>query len=197
MDIYEIIKTRRSIRAFKQRKIEINELKKMVELGALGPTRVNQQPWEFIIIEEPEVREQVFGNIFWGIKNPVNKVFADKNTAPTAYILVLVNKDIRNKGYQHEAGSSIENMMLYAWSKGIGSVWIQSLNYVNLKDILGVPDNLIIDSLVALGYPEHSSTVCEIKDGSTDYLVDEKRNMLVPKRKPENISHINKYEKRN
>ena len=192
-NLFKIISTRRSIRSFDpDRNVDLETLKNMVKLGSLAPSRMNRQPWQFIIISEKKTRGEIFRNILWGSKNPVNKIFADINYAPNSYIAILTDERIAKTGYEYETGACVENMMVYAWGSGIGSVWIHSINKENIVRLLKIPKEIKLDSILALGYPSHTSKISDIKDGY-GYSTDSKNNLLVPKREIEKLTFFNSY----
>lgn len=194
MDIFKLFFTRRTIRRFQDKKIDRKLLEKMVQLGVMAPSRVNLQPWEFIIIYADKLKKEIFKDILWGAKNPINKVFADSRYAPVAYIALLVNTKIRSMGYEYEIGACIENIMLYAWSLGIGSVWLHALNRERIVSLLQIPKEKIFDSLIGLGYPAHKSIITETPENNDfSYKVDENLDLIVPKRDIKTITYYNIY----
>ncbi|MDD3735519.1 MAG: nitroreductase family protein [Candidatus Pacebacteria bacterium] len=193
MDIFKLIFSRRTIRRFLNKKIDRSYLEKMVQLGALAPSRVNMQPWEFIIIDDEKLKRKIFKSILWGSKNPTNKVFADPQYAPAAYIAILVNARIRGAGYEYEIGACAENIMLYAWSLGIGSVWLHALNRKKIISLLQIPTGKIFDSLIGLGYPAHTSKIAKFSNDNYFYNIDESLNLIVPKRDIRTLTYHNIY----
>ena len=170
-NLFKIISTRRSIRRFdSERNVDLETLKNMVKLGSLAPSRMNRQPWQFIIINDKETRGEIFKNILWGIKNPVNKNFADINYAPNSYVAILTDERIAKTGYEYETGACAENMMVYAWGLGIGSVWIHSINRENIVRLLKIPKEIKLDSVLALGYPNHVSKIIDTLPESREEL---------------------------
>jgi len=193
MDIFKIISTRRTIRRFLNKKVDKDLLEKMVQLGALAPSRVNMQAWEFIIIDDDKLKQEIFKNILWGVKNPINKVFSDLQYSPAAYIAILVNAKIRNEGYEYEIGACAENIMLCAWSLGVGSVWLHALNREKIISLLQIPTEKIFDSLIGLGYPAHTSKIAKFSNDNYLYNIDESLNLIVPKRDIKTLTYHNIY----
>ncbi|MCI4446263.1 MAG: nitroreductase family protein, partial [Candidatus Aminicenantes bacterium] len=108
------------------------------------------------------------------------------------YIIILVNTNIREKGYEYDVGAAAQNIILGALSKGIGSCWLISINRERLREVLKIPDNYLIDSVLALGYPAEEPVIEDFK-GSIKYWKDEAGVLHVPKRKLEDILHINLF----
>ncbi|MCX6722456.1 MAG: nitroreductase family protein [Candidatus Staskawiczbacteria bacterium] len=192
-NLFKIISTRRSIRRFDSNKnIDKEILKDIVELGSLAPSRLNMQPWQFIIVNEENIKNKIFENILWGSKNPANKIFSDIKYAPNSYVIILVDEKIVKGGYEYELGACAENMMIYAWSLGIGSVWLHSLNREKIISCLGIPEGFKLDSVVAMGYPKHISEIVELND-SCAYSVNDENNLNVPKRNIDKMVSYNLY----
>ena len=191
--IDELVAKRRSIRRFEDKKIDLSVLKNIVKCGRLYPSRGNRQPLKFILVDDEQMCGKIFDNILWGSKVSGYKIFNDKEYSPKAYILVLIDKNITNAGYEYEMGASIQNMLLCATENQIGSVWIKSADMKKIKKLLEIEENNIeIDSLIALGYAKHTSKIIEMED-SYNTIIDDELNLNVPKRKERDIIFYNKY----
>jgi len=190
------IETRRTTRKFDHDvDIPIEEMEEMARLAALAPSRMNNQPLEYGLVKDPELCRQIFENILWGARNKVNLVFADPAFAPNSYIVMLLNKTIREVGYEYDAGAAAQNAMLYAHSLGVESVWLHCLNRSAIAKLLGIPETHKIDSLIGLGFPAHTSTIVPVEE-TTDYSLDADGDLLLPKRDPNSIIHHDRYERK-
>jgi len=190
LEIYNKIKKRRSIRRFKQKEIELSILKKFVNAARLAPSAANLQPLEFFIVNDVELKKKLFTTLSWaGYLKPEWK--PAENERPAAYIIILADKSISN-WYQRDASFAAENIILCAEEKGIGSCVICKVDKESLGKIIHLPYNLIIDSVIALGYKNEQPVVEEYKD-SIKYWKDEDDVLHVPKKKLENIIHINNF----
>ncbi|MGC8976395.1 MAG: nitroreductase family protein [Candidatus Ratteibacteria bacterium] len=191
MDIYEIIKKRRTIRRFKQREIPLELLIKFVDMARIAPSGANMQPIEYIIVNDKNIVDKIFPLTGWagylGKEGP-----PPEGKRPVAYIVVLINNEIKSPTPKHDVGAAVENILLSATYEGIGTCWIGSLNREKLRNILNVPENYEIDTIIAFGYPDEESIVEEFA-GSIKYWKDEKGIMHVPKRSLKDILHINKF----
>ena len=191
MKLYEVLLSRRSIRQFKSQPISREILEKLVNAARLAPSAANLQPLEFVVVDDEEVREKIFSCLRWaayiapqGDPKPGHE--------PLAYIIILVNIEIKEKGYEYDAGAAIENMILAAWEQRIGSCWLLSVERNKIQDVLGVPKTHKIDSVLALGYPDEKPMV-EIMEDSIKYWKDSTGRLHVPKRKLKDIIHFNKF----
>lgn len=187
----DLIKSRRTIRQFRQEEIPENILLELTDLGRLAPSAANLQPLEFLIVNEPEARKRVFPWLRWAAYiNPAGN--PQPGQEPAAYILILVNTRIRQNGYEYDVGAAAENIILGALSQGIGSCWLISIDRDRLRNILEIPDWYKIDSVLALGYPAESPVVEDLED-SVKYWKDEIGVLHVPKRRLTRVVHLNRF----
>ncbi|MFW6161024.1 MAG: nitroreductase family protein [Acidobacteriota bacterium] len=191
MDLNKIIVSRRTVRQFKPESLPRNILEEIVNSGRLAPSASNLQPLEFLVIDDHKVASKIFSFLKWaayiqpeGNPKPGNE--------PPAYIIILVNRKIREKGYEREVGAAAENMILAAWSKGIASCWLISVEREKARKTLKVPEFYLIDSVIALGYPAESPVIEDFKE-SIKYWKDEQGTLHVPKRKLEKVIHFNRF----
>lgn len=186
MSTYETMLKRRTIRKFKQEKIKRDILVKLINAARHAPSGANLQPLKYIIVDQPEEKlEEVFMHLKWaGYLAPHGD--PKEGEKPVAYIIVLVDTEIRKTGYELDAGAAIQNILLAAEEEDIGTCWIGSVDREAVRTILNIPQQYIIDSVIALGYKGENS-VSEDEKGSIKYYKDENRVIHVPKRKLEDI----------
>lgn len=189
--ISEIIPTRRTIRQFERRPVERKLLERLVDAARLAPSAANLQPLEFVVVDEEQMCRGVYAQLKWAAYiapagNP------RPGQEPAAYVVVLVNTDIREKMYEYDVGAAQMSMILAAWEEGVASCWIMSVEKPELAVLLGLPPNLKVDSVLALGYPAETSVAEDYKD-SPKYWKDESGLFHVPKRQAGRVLHFNKY----
>lgn len=191
MSLYDLITSRRSIRQFQQKPISRDILRNIVNAGRLAPSAANRQPLEFIVVDDEKKRSKIFPCLKWaGYIAPEGNPMLGQE--PTAYVLVLVNTKIREQEYEWDSGAAIENMILTAWEKGIGSCWIVSVDKNQVISLLDVPKGYHVDSVIALGYPAESPVIEDLED-SVAYWKDENGCLHVPKRKLADVIHFNEF----
>ena len=191
MSLYDLIVSRRSIRQFKPEPISQEILRDVVNAGRLAPSAANRQPLEFIVVDEESIRKQLFPCLKWaGYIAPEGN--PKPGHEPQAYVVVLVNTEIREKGFEWDSGAAIENMILAAWEKGIGSCWIISVDKDRVKTLLNVPATYKVDSVIAFGYPAEAPVIEDFED-SVKYWKDEQSCLHVPKRKLADVIHFNEF----
>jgi len=191
MSLYDLILSRRSIRQFKPTPISRNILVRTVNAGRLAPSAANLQPLEFIAVEEEGLRSKVFPCLKWAAYI-APEGDSKPGQEPQAYVVILVNNRVREKGFEWDVGAAVENMILAAWEEGIGSCWLLSVDRDNLRSLLQIPEHFRIDSVLALGYPAESPVIEDMKD-SVEYWKDEKGRLHVPKRRLDDVIHYNTF----
>lgn len=191
MDVSEFIKSRRTVRKYRQQKIDPGILTELVECARMAPSAANRQPLEYFIVQRDELLEQVFRTLSWAgyIAPEGNPREGEK---PVAYIVVLMKRENDRPQAKYDAGAAIENMLLAAWSYGIGSCWLGAVNRSDLAQALSIPEDYAIDSVIALGYPAEKPVTEEAGD-SIRYYKDADQVLHVPKRPLTSILHIDKW----
>ncbi|MCX6560124.1 MAG: nitroreductase family protein [Candidatus Aminicenantes bacterium] len=191
MNVHEAVMTRRTIRQYQPRPVVREALERLVDAGRLAPSAANLQPLEFIVVDEPEVCARVFPALKWAAYiHPHGD--PKPGQEPQAYIFVLVNTKVREKMYEYDVGAAVEAMAVSAWSEGIGSCWLISIDRARIQETLGIPEPYRVDSVLALGYPAETSTVEDYAD-SPRYWKNPDGSFHVPKRKLRDVCHFNAF----
>jgi nitroreductase len=141
MDVFEAIQKRKSNRNYETTKIPKETLEKLLEAARLSPSAKNIQPWHFIIVTDTEKRTVLSKGVFAKFLNDAPVVIVlcgDQKASPDWYVV-----DVALAG---------ENMVLAATAEGLGTCWVGSFDEKNVKTLLGVPDNLRVVALLAVGY---------------------------------------------
>lgn len=188
MKVYDIIKQRRSIRSYLNKKVPDSILMECLDSARLAPTGRNSQPLEFILVTKN--LEEIFSCTAWAGSISWKPTIADM---PHAYIFILSNKKIATWNLSMDVGIAAENIVICAESEGISSCMLGALKKPELKKILAVPDNYEIELAVALGYAKHKSSVEDMKDNDNKYSIDTDGNFHIPKRKLSEVAHMEKF----
>jgi nitroreductase len=140
MDAFDAIKSMLAVRSYQDKPIADAVVMRIVEAGRLTGSSRNRQEWDFVVVRSPETLKQL------GALASTGKYIAD---APLA-IAVVVPENAT--GYI-DGARAVQDMMLAAWDEGIGSVWVGNTNKPEIKELLGVPSNLMVLTVVPFGYP--------------------------------------------
>jgi len=189
--VYDDIVSRRSIRRFKQKKVSRNLLTKMVNAARLAPSAANLQPLEFVVVDKEEICQKIFKTLSWAgyLKDWSPSI----KESPDAYIIILV-KDKKNPWYLRDVSFAAANIVITAENEGLGSCILCKIDKEEIREILKISEEIIIDSVVALGYKAENPVVEDLID-SVKYFKDSQEILHVPKRKLEDITHYNSYKK--
>jgi nitroreductase len=187
MAFSETLKTRRTIRLYQQKPIPWKDLEECVDAARLAPSARNSQPLEYLVVTEEGLRKEMLSCMgFGGFISNVVKDYS--GSQPMAYVVVLVNKDLKGEWTAHDSGLAVENLILAAWERGIGSCILARINRENIRRILKVPESHDIDLVVTLGYPDEKPVAEEMQNETQTYR-DSKRVLHVPKRSLRSILH--------
>jgi nitroreductase len=186
--IYEKIINKRTIRLFKQDKIDYSILEKCVNAAGQSSSARNAQPLEYIIIDDNKVIANLLPLVnFGGFISEDRK--AKKGYEPTAMIAIICKKGFE-KYYQYDVGIAAQNISLVAYENGIGCCMMGSIDKEKIKNTLSVPDTYFVDLVLALGYPAENPVV---ETGANTEYYRKEGILYVPKRKLEEIVHKNKF----
>ncbi|MFO8053304.1 MAG: nitroreductase family protein [Candidatus Omnitrophota bacterium] len=185
MEVEKAIRKRRSLRKFKQNKIDLKILKKLLGAARLAPSAANIQPLKYILVTSQNWLDLVFPTLKWAAYiAPEGNPKQDEK--PTAYIIILVDKTVEKFPSERDVGAAAENILLLATAKGLAACWIASVDKEKLGKDLKLSSNYKIDSVIALGYPKEESEIEDWK-GDLKYFKDSQAKMHVPKRKLESL----------
>ncbi|MFA5857768.1 MAG: nitroreductase family protein [Elusimicrobiota bacterium] len=191
-DFFDTIKTRRSVRQFKQVPINPDLLDKIVDAARYAPSGGNRQPWEFVLVSDKTLCSVVFANTAW-LKSAGKPVTGKE---PVAYIVVLGNPKLSGC-YLEDCAAATQNILLAAWAEGVGSCWIGSVTAKNVKPLLDIPPGIELTAVIALGYPDETAVAVDRQvDESVTPVRDDKQVLKVPKKGLNEIRYINKYRKK-
>lgn len=154
------IYVRRSIRTFLDKPVEQEKLNQIIKAGMNAPSAVNQQPWQFVIIDERSIIDEVV------------KVHPHALPAQRAPVSILVCGDPqkeRSKGYWPiDCAAAVQNMLLMITDLGLGGCWLGIYPRENrvkrLQELLGTPSEIIPFALIAVGYPAEEKEPKELFD---------------------------------
>lgn len=185
METMQAIHERRSIRRFRTGPIETEKLKKIVRAGAAAATAGNHQPWRFIIVDEPGTVSKTTDTLGWLAGEP------GEDERPAAHVVILVPEGA-SWSAQADGAAAAQNMLLAATDMGIGSCWFGSIKRDRLAELLEIPADWHIYSVVALGHPAETPEVVQGEDTSVTRRDD---GQLVVSKKPlDGVLSSNRFE---
>ncbi len=148
MDVYEAIRLRKSIRQFRDREIPEEVLTPVLEAGRLAPSAKNFQEWRFVVVKDPETRKrlaQAAREQMFIAQAPVVLVCC----AQTDHHVMTCGQTC----YPIDVSIAIDHITLAAVAEGLGTCWIGAFFEDQVKEILGIPEEIRVVELLPMGYP--------------------------------------------
>ncbi len=148
MEFYDVVRKRKSIRAYNGDPIDKESLKRIGEAVNLAPSACNIQPWSFRIITNSEIRKSicsVYKNA-WLAQAP-------------AIVVALGNKDAAWKRLEGgsiidvDIGIAMEHLVLAATAEGLGTCWICAYDVKRMNSVLGILPPWEVLAISPLGKP--------------------------------------------
>ncbi len=188
-DLMKIIQERRSIRRFKRKTIDLEELRDITRAGSYAASAGNGQLWHFIIVNDPEMVADIFKCLAW--LSGAGTI--DESKSPSAYIVALLKNPNDKWSIISDGAAAVQNMMLMSHAKGIGSCWVGSVKKSKVHELLKIPKHLTIFSILALGYPDEDPSVEEVDLEEPKVYMDTTGKIFVQKRVLESIISVNEF----
>ncbi len=149
MDVFTVIRQRRSVRAYKGVEVEEEKLKKILEAGRLSPSASNRQEWKFVVVREKETKKKLaraaFGQSFIGEAPVVLVACGTESRATMACGQPTHTVDV---------SIACAFMILQACELGLGTCWIGAFEEDKVKNILEIPKSARAVAMIPLGYPD-------------------------------------------
>lgn len=158
MSLLSAIQERQSIKQFSSADVEDDKLKAVLEAGRLAPSAKNRQPWRFIVVQKPEVRQRVQDAAFG--QDHVGQ-------APVIIAGCTTNIDYRMPNgmmsYPIDIAVALSFMIIQGQIEGLGSCIVTTYDEQEVKEILTVPYSMRVVMLLLLGYSAETSLAAERK----------------------------------
>jgi nitroreductase len=156
MDVYTAISTRKSVRAYEDRNVPDEVLTHILEATRLAPSASNRQEWRFVVVRDPDTRQQLMraarGQRFVGQAPVVLACCAetDEHLMPCGQL-----------SYPIDVAIAVDHLTLCAAAEGLGTCWIGAFDEAQVKDILAIPPAVRVVALLPLGYPQDPAPVAK------------------------------------
>jgi len=141
MDALEAIRKRRSVREYTGDPIPRVDLEKIVDAGRLAPTGHNTQPWDFIVVTD---------------RSMINELKIASQWMEKAGAIIAVVLDPTSRWWVEDGAAAVENMLIASTALGYGSCWLEGYTLPReeeFKKLLGVPKEKRLLTLVPIGVP--------------------------------------------
>ena len=153
-----LARRRRSVRKFSDAPVEREKIELCLEAARLAPSACNSQPWKFVVVDEPGLKERLARAAFSGVFAPT--AFAGKAPVLVAALalpgpfLPRLAGSLQGKQYRLiDLGIACEHFILQAAELGLGTCWIGWFDAGRVKKLLAGAEKGDPVALIALGYP--------------------------------------------
>jgi len=143
-DILQLMKERRSIRAFKEDPIPDEAIEKILEAARWCQSASNTQPWRFIVIKNKDLIKKLSRFAVYG---------SFVKQAPVV-IAIIANKETAPNWYIHDTSMVSHQICLMVWSLGLGTCWIGTMDRDKAGELLGLRAEEHLTTILPIGYPK-------------------------------------------
>jgi nitroreductase len=170
MDIFTTIKERRSCRKFLSDPVSEDAIEKILNAAVWAPSAANNQPWEFIVVTNNDIKKNIFSE-----SEKCKKVLYEKSGwkwvdryqvgfLEEAPVIIVVIGDPKKTGadmfleggglaYQHACAAATQNMLLAAYALGLGTLWFTLFDKATMRKIFSIDAEKEPLALICLGKP--------------------------------------------
>lgn len=160
--VVETIMTRRSVRQYKPQAVEREKMQTIVECGINAPNAMNKQPWEVRVVDNADYINGVT-ELYKKANPKAAEDPAFKNIFRNAPTVVFIGHDTESESSPFDCGLLAENMMISAWSMGIGSCCLGSpARFMKTPEAaeylqkLGFSEGYELLYCIGFGYPDEA-----------------------------------------
>ena len=149
-DLIELFYQRRSVRKFTDEPVSREDLITLLKVGMAGPSAMNAQPWEFVVIEDKDIMDDFRKSL----------KYAKMNAPAAICVLGSQRMQLKTAGVRfwvQDCSAATENILLAATAMGLGAVWIGihplTENKRVVSRILNLPEDVTPLNLIYVGHP--------------------------------------------
>ncbi|MCU0458050.1 MAG: nitroreductase family protein [Bacteroidales bacterium] len=155
-----LIKSRQSERKYLNKPVEREKIERITEAGRLSPSACNGQPWHFIVVDDPALRDEVAA----ATESVVLRMNGFVREAPVLIVMVTEKSNltsragdlIKQKDYSHiDLGIAAASMVYQATAEGLGTCIIGWMDEKRIRNALGIPAARRIELVISVGYTDN------------------------------------------
>ncbi|UCE96766.1 MAG: nitroreductase family protein [Candidatus Bathyarchaeota archaeon] len=151
MEVFDAIKNRRSIRTFERKQVSEEQVERLIEAARHAPSAGNLQPWDFVIVRDPQRKRQL------------SAASLDQAFINEASVVIAVCADETRSGRRYggrgihlyciqDTAAAIENLLLAAHAMGLGACWVGAFQEELVRKILNTPPDVRPLAIIPIGY---------------------------------------------
>jgi nitroreductase len=153
----DLLRKRRSIRVYEDKKIEPEKLEILKEALVRSPSSRNINPWEFVIVDDKELLKKLSKAKEHGSEFLENAVLG----------IIICGNEKKSDVWIEDCSIASIIVQMVAQSIGMGTCWIQIRNRMHdttmtseeyIRNIFNIPENIKVESIISIGYPEEKKS---------------------------------------
>lgn len=153
MEVFECIRTRRSIRKYKDKQVPWDNIITIMQAGKYAPSAGNLQNWKFIVVKDDNKRKAIAEAClqqWWMEQAPVHIVVCGEPEKVERFYGTRGRRLYMIQGI----AAAIENMLLTAHSLGLGSCWVGAFDEDEIRRLLNLPEEADVHAIITIGYAD-------------------------------------------
>jgi len=175
-----LVNNRQSVRGYKPDGVEKEKIERVIEAGRLSPSACNAQPWKFIVVDDPELKNKIAD----ATSNRVIGINHFTKQAPVHIVVVMEPANFNSKFGSVvkdknlpliDIGIAAAHLSLQATAEGLGTCILGWFNERTIRKLLEIPKSKRVILVITLGY------------AATDEIREKKRKTI------NEVASINKY----
>ncbi len=148
MNVMESVQNRFSVRSYLQKSVEPERLQRLLEAARLAPSARNLQEWRFVVVTNEGTRERL-----------MHAAQEQRFVGEAPVVIAACAEDVEHVmpcgqlSHPIDVAIALEHIALQAVDEGLGTCWIGAFDEAQVKEILGIPDEVRVVQLMTVGYP--------------------------------------------
>ena len=168
-DFFEVVKSRRSVRAFSDKQIPKKILDTLIDVIRYAPSSLNGQPWEVIVVTEEETKERLVSFKNQWCPNLKKEYRADFIKKAPAILVVCCDRERSYDRWLENGVIAATYLLLAVTSLGLGATMLTAFNLqrpeqiLEARQILGIPGAVNPVCIIPVGYPAEKPAVKKLR----------------------------------
>jgi nitroreductase len=156
VELYEAIRTRKSVRAWREEPVPDEVLERVLEAARLAPSARNAQEWRFVAAREP------------GTRRRLAEAAAGQRFVAEAPVVIACCAETDGRvmrcgqlAYTVDVAIAVDHLTLAAAAEGLGTCWVGAFDEGKVREVLGIPPAVRVVVLLPLGWPREPAPVAK------------------------------------
>lgn len=157
-DFLSLVRTRQSVRGYSSKPVEKDKLERCLEAARLAPSACNAQPWTFIVVDDPDLKNQLADLTadrwlplnHWTKQASIHVVIV----VESANLTSRIGARVKQRDFPWiDVGIAAEHFCLHAAAEGLGTCMLGWFKEDKVRKLLHIPPNKRVGLIITLGYP--------------------------------------------